>query len=137
MEITRKEVLIKVMFFAVFVAICHFVFLKFYLYWTDSWVDIPMHIFGGILVSSIGLWILYFSGLKNYLIKNPKSSIFISVLIAIIVGILWEIFELYFGLISHSFFDRVDSVKDLLDDVIGGLIAGWYFVRNIKKIWLD
>jgi hypothetical protein len=130
MEITRKSVLIKLMFFAIFVAICNLIALKFYLYWTNKWVDIPMHIFGGALVSLIGLWVIYFSPFRKILLNNPKKVYIISVLIAFIVGFLWEVFELQFGLISYSFFDRVDSIKDLFDDIIGALIAGWYFVRK-------
>lgn len=130
METTRKSVLIKLMFFAIFVAICNLIALKFYLYWTHKWVDIPMHIFGGALVSLIGLWVIYFSPFRKFFLGNSKKVYITSVLIAFIVGFLWEVFELRFGLISYSFIERVDSIKDLFDDIIGALIAGWYFIKK-------
>ncbi|MEI7513696.1 MAG: hypothetical protein WCJ74_03700, partial [bacterium] len=95
-----------------------------------KWVDIPMHIMGGALVSSIGLWIIYFSPWKNKFLNNSKKILILSVFIGFTIGFFWEIFELYFGLTSLSV-DKIDTVKDLFDDIIGALIAGWYFVRNI------
>lgn len=130
MEISRKAVLFKLMLFAVFIAVSHFLALKFYLYWTHKWVDIPMHIMGGALVSSIGLWVIYFSPFRKFFLNYPIKILFLSTLIAFIVGFLWEVFELKFGLISYSFGDRIDSIKDLFDDIIGGLIVGWYFIQN-------
>jgi len=130
METIRKKVLIKIMLFAIFVAFCNLVALKFYFYWTHKWVDIPMHIMGGALVTLIGLCILYFSPFRKLFLSNSKKVYIISVLIAFIVGFLWEIFELQFGIISSSLFDRIDSIKDLFNDIIGGLIVSWYFVRK-------
>lgn len=131
MEIKRKKVLVKIMLFAIFVAILHFISLKFYLYWTTP-IDIIMHIMGGALVSLIGLWFIYFSFFRKYF-PNDAKTIIIAVLIAFIVGFLWEIFELRFGLISYSFVDRIDSIKDLFDDIIGALIAGLYFIHKINN----
>ncbi len=130
MEVSRKAVLFKLMLFAVFVALCHFFALEFYLYWTHKWVDIPMHIMGGMLVSSIGLWTIHFSPWRNLFLNNSKNIFLISVLIIFTVGFLWEVFELQFGLISYSFVDRLDSIKDMFDDIIGALIAGWYFLKK-------
>jgi hypothetical protein len=120
------------MFFAIIIAVLHFVALKFYLYWTSP-IDIPMHIIGGALVSLIGLYVIYFSPWKKYYLSNSKRILFLSVFIAFTVGLFWEIFELSFGIISYSFIDRVDSIKDLLNDTIGALIVGLYFVNNLKK----
>jgi hypothetical protein len=134
MEILRKSILVKLMMFSIFVAICNLIAQEFYLYWTHSWVDIPMHIMGGALVSSIGLWAIYFSPLKEYFFKSNLKIFLISVFIAFTIGFLWEVFELRFGLISYSFIDGVDSTKDMFDDIIGALITGLYFVYNTKTI---
>ncbi len=122
------------MLFAILIALCHYLALKFYLYWTYKWVDIPMHIMGGMIVSSMGLWAIYFSPLKNLLLNNSKKTLLVSVIIIFIVGFLWEVFELQFGLISYSLVDRIDSIKDMFDDIIGALIAGWYFLeKNVRN----
>ena len=132
MGIDRKNIFIKLMFSAIFVAVCNLVAIKFYFYWTESWVDIPMHIMGGALVASLGLWAIYFSPWKKWLGSGGAKILYVSVGIAFIIGFFWEVFELLAGITSLSV-DKIDTVKDLVDDIIGGLIAGWYFVHNIPS----
>jgi len=136
MEIHRKKVLLKIMYFAIFIAVVHFISLKFYLYWTTP-IDILMHIMGGALVSAIGLWAIYFFNKKSFLLGGSKRIFLLSVTIAFVIGILWEIFELRFGLISHDFIDRIDSIKDILNDIIGALITGSYFIGLIRSNFLS
>ena len=132
MEIHRKKVLIKLMLFAIFIAVLHYISLKFYLYWTTP-IDILMHILGGALIGIMSLYAIYFFLPIRHIINNQKKVFLISVTATFIVGFLWEIFELKFGLISHSFIDRIDSIKDMFDDIIGALLAGLYFVNKIKN----
>lgn len=59
----------------------------------------------------------YFANLNN---KN--KIIFWSV---VIIGIVWEIFEAYFGISGYPFLTNsynIDTVKDLVDDAIGALL---------------
>ena len=93
MDINRKNVLVKIMFFAILIAVLHFIALKFYLYWTTP-IDILMHILGGALIALIGLYTLYFSPFKNKIINTPIKIFLISVAGTFIVGFLWEVFEL-------------------------------------------
>jgi hypothetical protein len=129
MEIHRKKVLVKIMLFAIFIAVLHYISLKFYLYWTTP-IDILMHILGGVLIGLMSLYAIYFLPPLRHIINSQKKAFLVSVVATFVVGFLWEIFELKFGLISYSFIDRIDSIKDMFDDIIGALLAGWYFIRK-------
>lgn len=89
-------------------------YLKFWYY------DIIVHILGGIGIALSTLYIL----------KNPKY-IFIS---TIICGILWELFEAYFGISGSPVGSSayiIDTTKDLIDDMLGALIV-WFAYKNKK-----
>ncbi len=48
------------------------------------------------------------------------------ILIALVVGVAWEIFEYIFDIGGSNFMSyQLDTVKDLFDDMIGGAIAGY------------
>jgi hypothetical protein len=44
-----------------------------------------------------------------------------AIAVALIVGIAWEGFEFWFGLIDLT--DKIDSIADLILDVAGGVVA--------------
>lgn len=86
-------------------------YMKFWFY------DIIVHILGGVGIALSTLYIL----------ENPKYII-ISV---IICGILWEIFEAYYGISGSPFGTSsyfLDTAKDLVDDLIGGIFI-WFNVK--------
>ncbi len=83
-----------------------------YLYVKFWFYDIIVHILGGVGIA--------FSTL--YILENPKYII----ISTIIFGILWEIFEAYYGISGSpvgSFPYIIDTTKDLIDDLIGALIV--------------
>lgn len=86
-------------------------------YWTIWWWDIPAHILGGLWAGLFGAWlgILY----------GRRLSVAQCMLFALAVGVGWEVFE-YVAHIGGSPFMPywIDTGKDLLDDGIGGFIAG-------------
>ena len=104
-----------------FLATLHVLFIHFYVYWRLRWVDIPVHIIGG-------MWIvLALSWLLEWLIPSVSISFSRAIMWGLIVGGLWEISELMIGIVSapsHGYI--ADTVKDLCDDVIGAVIG--YFV---------
>lgn len=100
-----------------FIAIgAHVIADRFFLYWTVPQIDIPIHILGGIMA---GL----FSGVALMAAGRSQTGRAI-VLGSLIVGIGWELLEV----VMHAT-DTVgltypyDTVKDLIDDMIGGTIA--------------
>ncbi len=112
--------------FAGFVIILHKIAHELYLYWTYRWVDIPMHIMGGIMA---GLFTFVF--LRITRLAESTRNLILGVLI---VGVGWEILEIFYKVDTLSFRYWIDTTKDLLDDTIGGLISIyiWKKIPNQK-----
>ncbi len=106
---------------AVFVIALHLLASKYYLYWTYRWVDIPMHILGGIMS---GLFVFVF--LRALKLQESLHNLLIGVFI---IGIAWEILELWYKVEVLGLFYWLDTLKDLIDDTIGGLISIYIWNR--------
>ena len=110
------------------VAVLHSIAIKYYFYWTLSWIDIPIHFLGGLTVSLAAIWFFYFS---RYV--PPLRLAIASVLV---VGIIWESFELFAGIAERNadyyISDTVlDFVANISGAVFGSLFAiGLYNKRN-------
>lgn len=104
----------------------------FYLHLTVWWFDVLLHFLSGLCVSigGISFWFSIFR------VSNPKQLKIILTGLgwAIIVGLLWEIFELYFGLtlLSDGIIYWRDTTSDLLVDVSGGILGVVYATRIIQ-----
>ena len=104
----------------------------FHLFYSIMWFDMVMHFLGGFSVSMFALLILIIKR-KNF---SYGQMLFWGVTSAFVFGIIWELFELYFGmtyLYSHDYIG--DNGMDVTMDVTGGLLAVWYGyykLRNFK-----
>lgn len=100
----------------------HLLALYFELYWVYPWLDIPMHVFGGITIV-LGLAAFFPRMLHSFL--TP-------LLVVLGVSLLWEVFE---HLIGFSFIEEAyyvfDTGLDFLMGILGGLI-GYVLVKNIE-----
>lgn len=89
------------------------------------WYDIPLHVLGGMLAGLIGMWF--------FAIFGRRASYTAALCGAIVLGILVEVAEFSLGLTYSPFMSYpVDVLKDLCNDVIGGLIAAY----TISRVWL-
>ncbi len=93
----------------------HVVASNLYLYWTYRQFDILMHIGGGIMS---GLFVL--TGLRFMVWKEVLKNVLIGCLI---VGISWEVLELMYKVQEINTYYYIDTVKDVINDCIGGFIA--------------
>jgi hypothetical protein len=98
--------------------------------WYESYwfYDIPMHILGGF---SIGLSLVAFVGMHGKEWQNKRQIILIGVLVA---SILWELFEAYYNIAGAPVGSKaywIDTVKDLVDDLFGGVVV-IYFAKLFK-----
>lgn len=96
-------------------------------YW---WYDIFMHILGGF---SIGLLIYLLIKIIHPTVYRLKSYIIIG---TFLIGVAWEFFEVYFQLTGYPIGTRlyyIDTVLDLIDDIIGGLLAAYIITKYRKK----
>ncbi len=102
---------------AVFVVALHGMASAFGWYWIFRWFDIPMHILGGVFAGYLGMIGYVFAT------RNRRPPAWVSVLSALAVGIAWEILEHQYGLAGLDPVHRFDTLKDLVDDMMGGVIA--------------
>lgn len=127
--IRKNNMRTKILYFTF--ALSFFLFLansfaiKTNLYWTTPWADIVTHTVGGMIVAggTILLW-----EFKNLGRKIKLSSIISSV---IIVGLVWELFELYYGLTlvtDPGYF--LDTAGDIFFDTFGAYIGYRFLISK-------
>jgi hypothetical protein len=111
----------------VLLALVHFLAIEFYLYWTYLWLDMPMHLLGGFCVA-LGVSIL---SLFRIHLPPHFQTLRWYVIVVLVVGIAWEIFEYVNGisLVEGEVF-VIDTVIDLTLDVLGGVLGYAIFVRT-------
>ncbi len=89
-----------------------------YLYLKIPFYDLITHFLGGVCIALFAL----------YAFKKPKYI----VPITIVVGLGWEVFEVYYGISGwplHTLNYWVDSVKDMFVDTLGALVV-YIIYRN-------
>lgn len=109
-------------------AIAHSFFIEFSLYWRYLWLDIPVHLLGGIVVA-LGVAILPFFNITYF---EKRASLGVYILIVLSVGVVWEVFESVAVITIHDYDFWLDTSMDLCMDVVGGYI-GYGIVKNIKN----
>lgn len=104
---------------AIFAVACHAIADYLYLYWTFKPTDIFMHILGGFMA---GLWALVF------LRWLGKEENWLNVtLTVIIIGLGWEGLEIFYKVADFDLHYLLDSIKDMIDDVIGGTLSMYFW----------
>lgn len=102
----------------------HFFFKKAELYWNFLWLDIPMHLVGGFLIMLT--WAVWFGGWRRKAFYGFGGWV---VLLGGMVS--WEIYE---WLIGETTYPRatVDTIADLLNGLVGGLVAYHLYLKHKK-----
>lgn len=118
-----KPISFSLIFLFVLFAVSQFIFTPMYLYYEIWWLDIPMHILGG-----LGVAMLAFSSLKY---QNKEISFAKIILFVMIIGVLWEIYEYLMHIISLKDWNGIlDTIKDLFDDFLGASLVYFYKIKN-------
>ncbi len=120
----NKTLLILCIFLGIIGAL-HFSGIYLHLYWRLPVFDTFVHFLGGAWVAMVVLAAVPYVFVE---IHNKKNLIMIVLSMVLIVGILWEIFEVIIGfsVVNDSLFIK-DTITDLCADLFGGavvLIAG-------------
>lgn len=112
-------------------AVAHYIAVTYSLYFLVSWFDIPMHMLGGAVV----VLFLFNTQWLRITLPNRWHRITPMLLCVLIVGLVWELFEIAIGipLIEPDF--EIDMWGDLLNDLIGGAI-GWFVARRVSMLEL-
>lgn len=106
------------------IAVVHAVSIQFFLYWKYVWLDIPVHAFAGV-ACVFGLYMLPYFGITRFANTNTLSK---SVLFALVVGLVWEVFEYTAGVSQSEPGFVLDTIIDLCMDVFGGSVG--YFISK-------
>lgn len=120
MQKNRKQLLHSLLPLSILLSLLNFTALKFHLYWTTWWMDVINHFLGGVIITIIFFVICLFADADF----NPKKYFPKLILFAIAIGVLWEVFEVYFGL---TFVDRQgywqDTTLDMVMDMVGMFVT--------------
>lgn len=124
-KVFQKKFLLELFLITVFVATLHVTALSLSLYWIIEWFDILMHFLGGVAMAYLALFIFftsgYFKGMSR--VKDNRLVVFFIVMMfTATIGLGWELWELFTG-ISSIFLDKLDTIVDLIMDMLGALFV--------------
>jgi len=108
-------------------------------YWSIKWLDIFMHILGGVFIGSISLYLYYYSGYIAPKHFSHLSSLFVALSGTALIGIFWEFFEYvvdeYITVSGWLLLEGgvKDLLSDLFNDLLGSAVASIIFISIWKK----
>ncbi len=86
------------------------------LYWISGWFDSISHLIGGFGIFFVLAYVFSFKG------RFPSFRSVVAV--SLLIGVIWELFELRYGITSissHRY--SFDTSSDLFFDIVGGFLA--------------
>lgn len=108
----------------------HYLALWYEWYGTVWWIDIPLHLLGG---AFIGVLFVYLVAVRRDILgkTDALSFLVLGVGFVALIGILWEFYEFWadvwflkkYALNEFPGWIHADTLKDLLNDLIGGAAA--------------
>lgn len=126
-------------FFAIlFVLVIHGILLVTQGYYFLNQIDILMHLMGGFAMSMLGLAIHHQVSTRHHNAKSPWWYHYFFVIgFAMLIGVVWEFHEFIMDQTVNFWYhlpisqpSLTDTMKDLLDDLIGATIAFWIFRKK-------
>ncbi len=114
------------------IGLLNFIASKLYLYEFIWWIDILMHFLAGACVGMAVLLVIFYR--KKFEMISNTRLIWLGILGALTIGVLWELYELYFGItmLSDGMPYITDTISDLLMDILGGFFGAIYGI-NLSK----
>lgn len=118
-----------------YVVVCYLILLfilnnlavKFSWFWTYRWLDIPFHFVGGALLT----WLCFL------IIAIYRKSFYIPWILALaipcVLGLIWEMVEVYAKVVQMPPGYGLDTAKDLLVDIAGGLVVYALWQKITRK----
>ncbi|MEN9881370.1 MAG: hypothetical protein RLZZ308_553 [Candidatus Parcubacteria bacterium] len=87
-----------------------------HLYYELEWLDIPMHVLGGVGVASLVLSVVLY--------KHKKVSLLGVVVMYTVVAVMWELYEYVKDLLDMRVWNGwVDTGADYINGAVGAIIA--------------
>lgn len=113
------------------VSLLEVVAMKLYLFSTIFWFDMVMHFAGGFFISMFVLWCMTWFQNEDY---SYMTLLLYGLVGTVVVGICWELYELYFGI---TFIDSADywsdTGMDIVMDTFGGMVAVLYSYNKLRQ----
>ena len=106
------------------------------LYWILSWYDSMMHTLAGIVIANAVYIVLSWN---KSIVQEKQKLLFFTLIFTVIIGLVWEYFEVVFGITYTEVGGyRQDTISDLIYDIFGALIFYYYAINvlvndRIKK----
>ena len=127
--------ILRTLFILVWVlALIHIAAESYYWYWTYRWLDIPMHLLGGVWLGLGVLWLRNHTQYVRHLWDRiPLHNVGIALLAGVCVGLVWEGYEYvvwqYVGTGLPAQYVQ-DTVLDVLMDSVGA-VAGYFLYQAL------
>lgn len=126
--------IIQIVFFPIAVFVFNQgVLLPLDLYTLFSWLDIPMHLFGGMSIGASSVFLLRYLQERSLLGKIVGRRVIFWVMGWVgFAALMWELYEFTFDYFFHTAMQLgpADIAGDLFFGLLGGYIGGWYLVRQ-------
>jgi hypothetical protein len=121
----RKKLLKHTAFLIIAIFLLNYLANSFYWYSSILYFDMFMHFLGGFWLALI--YIYLFNTKKATSLTFAKMALWV-----LVIGLLWEFFELYFvNYVADNPFDLSDTLSDLFFDLFGGSLAFLYCIKRI------
>ena len=117
-----KKIIYSLIYLAIVFFVSQFIFDPMKLYYEIWWLDIPMHILGGLGVASLAISVLKFFKMEVTFYKVVGSFL----AVAIFLEIYEYVHSLYGTYIWGGWFD---TIKDIIDGFIG-VCFSFYFSKK-------
>ena len=129
----RKEVLFVSFALIILIGVLNIWALNNFWYWVYWWFDILMHFLGGLWVGVMAIWVYYLSGLLGKPLITKKNVLILSFVSVLVVGIGWEVFEIFIKETINEPGFIIDTLGDLLFDLLGAFVAYRYFTYHFLE----
>ena len=107
----------------------------FYLYWVYWWFDMVMHFLAGFGGALLIYWVLTESSWGEWVgQREPSEYYFVVVSSIFILGVGWEFFEYWNGLVDSHEGYLSDVVVDLVLDVAGAFLAVYITMKRYLRV---
>lgn len=108
-------------------AVIHVIAIELFLYWHYFWFDIPMHVFGGVVVS-LGLFTLRDLRIFPNKLLKPIPVL----LLVVVVALIWEGYEVLIGIPILADYP-IDTAIDIAMGLLGGY-AGYIIGNSLRNL---
>ncbi|MHB0977818.1 MAG: hypothetical protein ACYC1K_00170 [Minisyncoccota bacterium] len=131
----KNKILLVSFLLVLITGVLHIVGSVNHLYWNSFWFDGFVHFMGGVSVGMLSIWFWFQSGFFEISVPSKREVFFYAVVVAVLMGIGWEIFELAYGTanpVGGNY--SMDTFHDLVFDFLGGIVVG--LIGRIKSLYV-